>query len=115
SVWSSNNFRWLRQILTLIHQACQNNKCGYEVVELLVNKGVDVNKADEDGQSQLHYALSNRNCGKKIVNLLISRGLDINLVDEHNRTLLHYACEKYTEDTVRLLLDRGAKMNVVDV
>ena len=49
------------------------------MVQLLVDRGADPNKADEDGMSPLHWAALNGQ--KDVVQLLLDRGADPNRTD----------------------------------
>ena len=50
-----------------------------DIVELLIEKGIDINLNDKLGNNALHFA--SQNCHKDIVDLLIEKGIDINQND----------------------------------
>jgi len=83
----------------------------WDLVELLVNKGADVNAASTGGTA-LHYAASK---GKgEVVAFLLENGADPNAEDMIRRTPLYHAVWQGHEDIVSLLLARGATVNVRD-
>jgi len=102
---------------------CTAVKSGsYETVQLLIQRGADVNSINSGGQTPLHfsvkgnyvnYELSNR---LKIVELLLNQGANIEIVDRYGRTPLYSATNSYgVTDIVKLLLEKGADVNVHDV
>ena len=66
-----------------------------EMVRVLIEKGIDINKTDEyDGKNALHFASSEGH--KEIVKLLIEKGIDINQKEEDGWNALHFASEFFT-------------------
>jgi len=49
-----------------------------------------------------------------VANLLISHGANINAVNGLGMTLLHIVCLNTKAYIVKLLLDRGADVNIID-
>jgi ankyrin repeat protein len=84
-----------------------------ETVELLLERKVDIEAKDVDGQTALYLAAKRGH--KKIVKMLLERGADIEAKDAHGRTALHLAAsEYYTQTTVELLLKKGADIEAKD-
>ena len=90
---------------------------GYrKMVELLIEKGADVNQEDVEGYTAL--MLASREGYKKIVELLLENGADVNVkgYDMHdNVTALHYASKRGDEEIVKLLIEKGANVNSKDL
>ncbi len=80
-----------------------------ELVELLLDKGADVNAKDKDGLTSLMVSISNGSI--EIVQLLLARGADVNLIDDEGTTALIRAAQKGNSKIVQLLLDNNANVN----
>ncbi|KAH0541631.1 hypothetical protein FGG08_003921 [Glutinoglossum americanum] len=76
------------------------------IVRLLLNKGVDVNAQNEDGQTALHEAV--HRCYLGIAQLLLANGADAKVRDKVGWTALHYVEH---EAMVSLLIEKGAHPN----
>jgi ankyrin repeat protein len=92
-----------------------------ETVKLLLEAGANISAKNDRGQTALHAMLDIRNSdytnslqSKNTVELLLAKGADINLKDKDGRTPLHLAVESADGDIVRLLLDKGARVNEKD-
>jgi ankyrin repeat protein len=98
-------------------EATGNKKHGQKIVELLLERGADINRADGRGSTPLYSALSNDN--KKLVDYLIVRGADVTRIDEKGQNLLfrvipHNDTKKTSFDSFKLLLSKGLDINKVD-
>ena len=92
--------------------------CGKAVspVELLLKAGADINQMNSIGQTALHGRCISLNVdySNNILKTLLSHSADVHLRDAYGRTPLHYACRNAWSDTVNILLEAGAKVNIVD-
>jgi ankyrin repeat protein len=82
------------------------------IVELLVQKGADLNVQDHNSRTPLHLACSGGHLN--IVELLVQKGADLNVQDSYSRTPLHLACSGGHLNIVELLVQKGADLNVQD-
>ena len=92
-----------------------------EAVKLLLEAGANINAKNDRGQTALHVPLDIRNSNYRIyrlskdtIELLLAKGADVNLKDKDGRTPLHLAAELAGADIVKLLLDKGAKVDEKD-
>ena len=81
-----------------------------EIAQLLLNRGCDVNKQDNNGKTLLHWAASHDHL--KLVKFLLDSGADINKQDDNGETPLHWAACQGHLKLVKFLLDRGADLNL---
>jgi ankyrin repeat protein len=89
-------------------QAMSRDDAG--AVKALVQRGVDPNSRDPDGQPALFLAM--RTGAFRAADALLSEpGLDLNAVNSADETALMMAALKGQTDWVRRLLERGAQVN----
>lgn len=80
------------------------------IVNLLLEKGADINSKDKGGNTALILASF---YGKlDIVILLINKGANLNIRNLYGSTALLRACEESYEDVANLLMDKGADVNI---
>ena len=91
-------------------QATRNNQT--EVVDYLIREGMDVNSVDSDGFSALFYAAQFGNVAT--VDSLLKAGADIDFLNtEDKRSALYQAVASFRTDIALLLLERGARINLI--
>jgi len=78
------------------------------IVELLLNKGAEIDKPDIYGNTPLHAAVEAGHIN--IVKLLLDNGANINKTNNNEYTPLYTAVEIERPDIVDLLLKKGAKI-----
>ena len=81
------------------------------MVQLLLEKGADVNMKTKDNgkQTELHLAAGNSN--ETRVQLLLEKGADINANDTSGWTALMWAAWRGYETSVRSLVEKGADID----
>ena len=88
-----------------LHRVCQRGK--KECVELLIDKGADINAQNNFGWTPLHIAA--RNGQKDIVELLIANGADVNIKNKGGLIPLDLAMNQGHKEIIELLRKHGAK------
>lgn len=82
----------------------------FEVVQLLLSKGADVNTKDVNGKTPLHYAAEHGNA--RFARLLIANGAEVNARNHYSETPLCTAVIWGYKDMVELLIASDADVNV---
>ncbi|MCI8670313.1 MAG: hypothetical protein HFI34_12490 [Lachnospiraceae bacterium] len=80
---------------------------------LLIERDVDLNRADNNGNTVL-LAHTYNICNKDIVKELIRAGADVNAKNNAGDTALHYALRNGNSDVARFLIKKGADYNVAN-
>jgi len=88
-------------------------KDGDEVVDLLLRKGADVNKKNNNGQTALHFTASKANLdtAKK----LVAAGASARVKDKRQQLSLHRAAAVGSVPMMKLLLENKSPVNATDV
>ena len=80
-----------------------------EAVRRLLDRGADVNEADDDGGTPLFIA--SMYGYKEVCKLLLERGANVDQAKDTGETPLYRASREGYADICKLLLDRGANVN----
>ena len=83
-----------------------------KIVELLIEKGADVNGKDNYGSPVLSYAAYKGH--EDVVELLIMKGADVNEKSDRGISALHDAANYGQVEVMALLISKGADINLID-
>jgi len=86
-----------------------SNRDRFEIVNLLINKGVDINAKANDGSTALMSAAYFSD--EKMIEFLIENGADVNEITDNGTTALTIACSHGRYDAVKILVENGADIN----
>ncbi|KAK6000624.1 hypothetical protein QM012_003349 [Aureobasidium pullulans] len=100
---------------TPLCHAAESGSC--EVTMLLLDHGAYIDHADDNGATPLLLAARAESSAarpqhEKIISLLLAKGADVNVKSREQETPLSLAVQNKLVDSVRLLLQAGAKVNV---
>ena len=93
----------------LLHYAVRN-KDACKIINLLVEKGADINLYDDNLKTPLCNAIFTE-CSYEIIDFLIKKGANVNFIGEELIPPLYYAINMQRYDIVKLLIDNGADIN----
>lgn len=96
---------------TVLHNLARKSN-QIEIINYFINKGVDVNKADNDGNTALMNAAAGPNT--EALELLLSKVKDINVQNAKGESALSIAIQSGTPKAVELLLNKKANIAVLD-
>ena len=97
--------------LNALHLSSENGH--KEVVQLLLEKGIDINQTNTYGQNGLHLASANGHL--EIAKLLIENGIDVNLNDKTGCNALIQATFSNNREIGQLLIEKGIDINQTDL
>jgi hypothetical protein len=83
-----------------------------EAVEILLEKGADLNELDGWGRTALHWAAYHGQV--TVIQSLLDKGIDIDAKDGVDKRALTWAIMQKHEDAVQVLSDKGSAPNLVD-
>ena len=97
---------------TWLHYAARNYRQP-EVLQTIINHGVDVNVTNEHKITALMLACEKGN--KDVINILLDAGADHNITDAYGDTWLHYAARNYWHpEVLHSLISHGVGVNATN-
>ena len=72
-----------------------------EISEILINKGIDINAKDKDGNTPLIYSF--KNVHRRIIKLLIDKGADVTAKNKDGKDPLSLTESQNLKDIVELI------------
>ena len=95
-----------------MHIACHESSGSFQLVQILVKHGADLEIPDSNGCTVLHYGASAGD--QQLVSFLINSGSSSSARDINNFMPIDYALESGSEQCAALLLDAKAQSDSVD-
>lgn len=98
---------------TPLHRICARIKPKIEIIQLLLDRGANVNSENIVGKTPVFYC--NFSYSVELLNLLVKYGADVNHTDKYKNTILHDDYLNYTnetfEDFLKLIISFGFDIN----
>lgn len=86
-----------------------------EVLDLLLGHAdLEINLRSKSGDSVLHHCTRSKLMSCQMLSMLIAQGADVDATNYQLESALHLACKHGFSDKVRVLLDSGARRDLVD-
>lgn len=104
------NFRMSSNGYNSLQYALFTNKLS--TIQLLIDKGIDVNNSGNNQMTALHIALSRRSY--KVFDALMAANCDINAQYANGNTALHYSIENNLDSISKCLIDAGADLKLLN-
>ena len=98
--------------LTPLMLACKNKNVS--VVNCLLQNGANVALTSDNGWTALHFVVDEFNDSSEILRSLLNYGADVNARSIHNETPLMVASRSRDVETVTLLIEQGAYVDLQD-
>ncbi|XP_063912691.1 ankyrin-3-like [Zophobas morio] len=94
-----------------LHYASNSEYENQHIINLLIQKGVDVNAQNKYGTTALQLACKNGVYGN--TEILLEYDASIKITDENNQSALHYALESEADNqcVIKLLIEKGIDIN----
>lgn len=80
-----------------------------DVLQLLIEKGANVNAQNNDGNSVIFRCVYPQG-----TEMLLKAGASVNIVNQNGESALHFAAKRNDLATILLLLQYGADLNLTD-
>lgn len=96
----------------VLHAIVTKEKQG-DIIDYFISKGVDINQADNDGNTPFMNAVSS-NSDVNVIRMLLPKVQNINHANRKEITALHLAVKNNSPEIVGLLISQGANINLSD-
>ena len=96
---------------TLLHYLASSQK-DPQVIHFFIKKGVDINKANEEGNTALLKAIKSNN--EIVTELLLPLTKNVNHTNKENKSALTYAISNLNVGLTKKLIEKGADPKIVD-
>lgn len=100
---------------TLLHLAINNRQSDskkLELIELLLDRGINIDAKNKSGNTALH--LASKSCNHELVMLLTKYGADVNCRNNLLSSSLHLVASQGYTETLIFLIESGANINYKD-
>ena len=85
----------------------------YILTPIFIEKGVDVNRADNNGNTALMLH-AEWYCDKEVFKAMVKAGYEVNARNKAGNTVLHYAMKNKSSEVAVYLIKKGADVNIAN-
>jgi ankyrin repeat protein len=111
---ATNYDYFLDDVYGAVPDLCRASHFGnFELVQTLLETGVDIEECDKFGQTALFYAVLSYNTD--ICILLLKNGANIEHIDDFEQTCLYYAAGDANSKAFNILLEYGAELQTTNI
>jgi len=104
------------KIESILHYAINNSENNYfKIIELLINKGVDINSHHSEFlETPLHKLCARLNPQIDVITMVLKKGAKVNAVNISGKTPIFHCNFNYSVELLTLLVKYGADINIRD-
>lgn len=101
---------------SILHYAINNSQNNYfEIIELLINNGVDINNHHSRFlETPLHKLCARMTPHIDVISMLLKKGAEVNAINISGKTPVFYLSFNYSVELLNLLVEYGADINIKD-
>lgn len=101
---------------SFLHLVCKSEQIDIELLSLLINSKLDVNKIDKSQKSPLIHLCENKNATPEMIEILLINKASINLKTQSHENALHLMCSSNESkiENIFFLLENKIKVNTRD-
>lgn len=103
----------LEKMLFFAIDNCENNY--FEVIEILINNGADINSHHGNlSETPLHRLCARSKPRMDVITMLLEKGVEVNGLNISGKTPIFYCTFNYSVELLNLLVKYGADINIRD-
>jgi len=101
---------------SILHYAINNSQNNYfEIIELLINSGADINSHHSKFlETPLHKLCSRMTPHIDVITMILKKGAEVNATNISGKTPVFYCSFNYSVELLNLLVKYGADINIKD-
>uniref|UniRef100_A0A6C0C6S9 Uncharacterized protein n=1 Tax=viral metagenome TaxID=1070528 RepID=A0A6C0C6S9_9ZZZZ len=93
-----------------IRKLSSRNKKYHDIIELLINQGIDINKEDRYGKTPLRLLCGRNEFG--LIKMLVDKQVDLNKKSHSGHTALTYSIQFRKDECAQFLIKSGADLDL---
>ncbi|MCJ7689234.1 MAG: ankyrin repeat domain-containing protein, partial [Clostridiaceae bacterium] len=104
------------KVESILHYAINNSQKNYfEIIELLINNGADINSHHSEFlETPLHKLCARITPKIDVITMLLKKGAEVNAINISGKTPVFYCSFNYSVELLNLLVKYGADIHIKD-